>query len=557
MHETKTNFHLPKHIVLIIFIALLIFLAKGISMANRQPLDFSKKYPAPTNFSADPIQTLLDESRSADATIPVNCRYGVATGDQKQKTWLETMGIGWYIDYNLNSNNSATAQKFRIVRIKQNRDTFDSTLYLPSYRLTDPQTTQQLVANVLANPGQLWFIGNEPDRIWAQDDTNPEIYAQAYHDIYKLIKSADPSAKVANAGLVQVTPGRLQYLSRVWDSYQSKYGETMPVDVWNAHIYILSETQSDCKTPNGIANVALGSDLDLAMCEGKTANDCTSTSDRIYCIAEHDNLVIFRDQVRAMRQWMKEHGQQNKPLIISEFGILFPYIPEEGGCYIQDELGRCFDRPRVKAFMQNTLEFFETAVDSSIGYPEDDFKLVQQWLWFPLYHDYRSNSLIGQSSDMLVDDYQNSKYADGDLNALNELGQYYREEAMNDTLQPNLVINSDSPTTIGSSVSTVFQVWVENHGNTQATGPIAVTIYADAALTQVVGTASIPKAIFGCGSTVRTVYINATNLPEGEHTFWVKVDPNNSITETNDNDNVAELTARISQSRILLPVIVR
>ena len=42
----------------------------------------------------------------------------------------------------------------------------------------------------------------------------------------------------------------------------------------------------------------------------------------VYCFAEHDNMAIFDQQVRAMRTWMKNHGQQNKPLIISEYSLL-------------------------------------------------------------------------------------------------------------------------------------------------------------------------------------------------------------------------------------------
>ena len=558
MLKTKMKSRLPKYFLLLTMMALLSLFTVGFALANSGDLDFSRRIPDLSNFSADPIQAMLNDSRSADANSPTNCRYGVAPLDQRQKTWLETMGIGWFIDYNSYTNSSATAQKFNLIRIRQNRDSADPSIYLPSYRLVDPATPAQLVQRILSDQGQTWIIGNEPDRAGGQDDTYPEIYAEAYHDLYKLIKETDPAAQVAIAGLVQVTPGRLQYLDNVWEAYQTKYGETMPVDVWNAHIYILPETHSDCTTPNGIASVALGSDPGLAICEGKTFNDCTSTSDKIYCFAEHDNLVIFRDQVRAMRQWMKDNGQQNKPLIISEFGILFPYLVEGDGCYLQDELGNCFTRPRVQSFMQSTIEFFETATDGSMGYPQDDNKLVQQWLWFPLYHDYRINSLIGQSSDMLVDGYQDTtKYTDGDLNALNELGQYYRQEALNETLQPNLVVRADSPITIGSSVSTAFAVWVQNIGNTQATGPIRVTIYADANLTQVVGSAPIYTNVFGCGASTRKVYIQAGNLPDGEQNFWVKVDSNNLISETNEGDNVRQITARIFKSRVLLPVIVR
>ncbi len=40
------------------------------------------------------------------------------------------------------------------------------------------------------NPGALWIVGNEPDRSGWQDDTMPDMYAVAYHDVYDFIKEA-------------------------------------------------------------------------------------------------------------------------------------------------------------------------------------------------------------------------------------------------------------------------------------------------------------------------------------------------------------------------------
>ncbi len=53
---------------------------------------------------------------------------------------------------------------------------------------------------VLHYPGQVWVIGNEPDVIW-QDSLTAEEYARQYHDAYQIIKTTDPSAMVATAGI--------------------------------------------------------------------------------------------------------------------------------------------------------------------------------------------------------------------------------------------------------------------------------------------------------------------------------------------------------------------
>ena len=73
-----------------------------------------------------------------------------------------------------------------------------------------------------------------------------------------------------------------------------------------------------------IANVALGTDPSLAK-RGPGLNSAQCDLDEIYCYAEHDDRLIFEQQVRAMRRWMFDHGQSRRPLILSEFSILYPY----------------------------------------------------------------------------------------------------------------------------------------------------------------------------------------------------------------------------------------
>ncbi len=51
----------------------------------------------------------------------------------------------------------------------------------------------------LRYPGNVWIIGNEPDVIW-QDSITPEEYARDYQLLYQLIKSSDPTARIAVAG---------------------------------------------------------------------------------------------------------------------------------------------------------------------------------------------------------------------------------------------------------------------------------------------------------------------------------------------------------------------
>ena len=69
--------------------------------------------------------------------------------------------------------------------------------------------------------------------------------------------------------------------------------------------------------------MALGTDPALAIREsGDDKNRCANSD--VYCWAEHDDLTVFAQQVVAMRTWMKQHGQQNKPLILTEYSLLLP-----------------------------------------------------------------------------------------------------------------------------------------------------------------------------------------------------------------------------------------
>ncbi len=206
---------------------------------------------------------------------------------------------------------------------------------------------------IAANPGLIWMIGNEPDCKWPDCDNRlPEEYAIIYHEFYHFIKDRDPTALIANGAIVQGTPLRLQYLDLVWEAYQAFYGTTMPVDVWNMHNQIAREKEGDwgAGIPPGFPPDTIGA---------------------LYSTAQNDSLDIFIQHIRNMRTWMDERGQRDKPLIISEYGILFT---EDKG----------FTVDRVNDFMTNTFRYLLYATDTDLGYPADGDRLVQRWAWFSI-----------------------------------------------------------------------------------------------------------------------------------------------------------------------------
>lgn len=497
--------------------------------------------------SYNPIPA-LDNRVSLSATRSPNCRYGVAALETTQLQWLPNLGVGWYLDFRAHPVDGPENIEFvQIIRVKQNKSGCN---YLPGYSVSPPLNELSILVDT--SPGALWLVGNEPDRgpnpdddcmNRVQDDTFPEVYAEAYHDIYHFIKQRDPTAQVGIAGLVEVTPGRLQYLDKVWQAYLQKFGTPMPVDVWNMHLYILPEVNYEGK-PNGIANVALGTDPSLGMREsGGQKERCADPRDNIYCFAEHDNIDIFIDQIVKMRSWMKEHGQQNKPLIISEYSILYPFEEDPDNptrCFLQDEFGGCFTPIRVSNFMTRTFNYLENAIDPTLGYPLDNYRLVQQWLWFSMYYDG-----AGSASNLL----------NRDLSSLTLVGQTFANFVSSVTTYANLfpgevsypIAFTSIPTgTVGVTVS----VTIYNNGNTYARGPITVTFYADANLSQPIGSSVFTGTLKGCARQGVTFSVFWDNLTAGLHRYWVKVEGDEYT-----KDNLAESFVLVNPNQVFLPVI--
>ena len=222
-----------------------------------------------------------------------------------------------------------------------------------------PTNTKALTETIDADTrGSLWIVGNEPECPVGQGSRSAGEYASIYHDVCTLIKQLDPTAWVAIGGVVEPTPLRLQWLDAVLAEYQRLYGEPMPVDVWNIHVQVLQELPGSWG-----AGIPVG----LAAQSGVT-----------YTLRDNANSVLFCELVLGFRQWMKERGFQDRPLIISEYGVLMPstYLVESGS---EAEGNR-----KLIGFMQDTFSFLVNARDPGLGYAADEGRLVQQWLWYSL-----------------------------------------------------------------------------------------------------------------------------------------------------------------------------
>ena len=272
-------------------------------------------------------------------------------------TWAQRLGAGWYLDWYVQPRSPARKpEHWQMVRLGQGC-------------ISPNKAAIRWTAS--RYQGSVWVIGNEPDNIW-QDNLTPENYARFYHDLYYLIKAADPSASIAVGGVTQGTPLRLAYLDRVLKAYEARYGEPMPVDWWTVHGFVLREERA-----NWGAEIPPGFPL--------------ADHGELYEITDTGSVELFKVQIIDFRTWMAARGYRNTPLAITEFGIL-----------LSDAYG--FTPAVVASYLTETFTWLDHARDDQVGYPQDEDRLVQRWAWFSLYDKlYYASNLTHVEADALTD----------------------------------------------------------------------------------------------------------------------------------------------------------
>lgn len=330
-------------------------------------------------------------------------RFGVAKVQRPfsdyQPQDISDMRIGWTIDFSLYYHPSQTygIEYVPVVRVKQTKlvNGVPSGAWCWNCAYVSPPTyTLQidlgaLQSNAAAHRGLTWIIGNEIERRdWdngngtsgGQDEITPEVYVRAYHDAYAAIKAGDPSAKVAIGGMIESTPLRLKYLDQVWSAYTNTFHITMPVDVWNVHGFVLQEVRGQ-----------FGADIPAGL---------TETVGMQYSIIDNKNFSLARTNIIALRTWMQQHGQQNKPLIISEYSVNYPdSICDPTGYYC---FPGTFSPTQVRDSMMypSFTYFLTTGISSTIGFPQDGYRLVQRWNWYSFDDDSTSGGIQNYNGNL-------------------------------------------------------------------------------------------------------------------------------------------------------------
>ncbi len=324
-----------------------------------------------------------------DAQLADRMGFGTSVSNISVYPEIRSLKAGWYVDWRVNRNAQRPSgiEYMPMVRMHQTVSCGNYVMpdraacpYVKPHEYTYVPSANTITAMAQERPGLTWLLGNEMDRLdWeggGQDEMLPELYAVAYKELYDLIKGADPTAKIAIGGIIQATPMRLNYLTKVWDTYQNLYGTEMPVDVWNVHAFIASEF-CQWERPDGGERVLRC--YGAGVPPGETAKQGSYVGEDW----KHIDRPTFDQQIRAFRAWMKERGQQQKPLIVTEYGVLYSSVPCNNDCPDPDAYN-LEDPNVVHGFMLWTFDYFMNTKDCDLGYAADDCRLVQRWAWFSL-----------------------------------------------------------------------------------------------------------------------------------------------------------------------------
>lgn len=484
---------------------------------------------------ADQLPSAIGQPLTEVAAVSFpNCRFG-AGGAISSAYAIPSLNLGWYMDWStqLNPVRPNSAEYVQVIRLSPTDGGYTFTSGLPVlYQIADQ------------NPGAVWLIGNEPDSQF-QDKLPPETYAQAYHDLYGWLKQHDPSAQIGAGSIVQPTPLRLQYLDRVLTAYRQVYGQSMPVDVWSIHSYILREI--DTSDPQAcLDGNCTEPPYEIWGAFIPTGMLSTATRGELYSLSKTLDAAIFRQRLIDFRSWLKNRGYRDTPVYITEFGTLLPYWPYVSDPFY-DELGQEMTEARSITFMQQAFNVLLTATDAAVGQPADGNRLVQRWLWYSLDDTRHFGGALFNPQT-------------GQRTALGNAWASYVQAITStvDLLAVRVVAEPAAVKDTGQTQTTTLKATVSNQGNIAITQPITVAFYAGVPPTgSLIGLQTVSKTVLaGCAATV-DVTITWPNLGPGLHPMYVQLDPSATVPETDRTNNQAVGQFLVAAHQVYLPVIPR
>lgn len=460
-------------------------------------------------------------SQEGTSIVPL-CRFGVNVnsdnGPDISTYEIDELRLGWYINYLATPTPSRPngMEYAPVVRLAQTGP--DSYAYSPG-----PNQLLQAIAN---NPGADWLIGNEPDRQQFQDGIEPHLYARAYHELYGLIKEADPNAKVFAGTIVQPTQLRLRYLKLILTNYRETFGEPMPVDGWAIHNFLLNE--ASCEHYQDL-NVCWGADIP----PGIDALDGLNIS-----VEDNDNMDLFALQIQLFRQWMFEEGYQNAALYVSEYGVLMPAT-----------FG--FNSARVNIFMDQSFDYMLHARDFLTGNPNDDYRLVQRLSWYSISDIQRFNGYLFRPSAVDPSGYQRSQMGDNFVEYVSEINAY------TDIYPAEFTVNPPSSLQQSGRITATLEAVIANSGNRLTADSAIVRFYqGDPSNGGVQMGTDQTVSLTGCGDQATAQMVWPNVVPD-QYSFYVEVEPANSSEDLDLSNNRSQTRLLFITDQVFLPLIYR
>ncbi len=444
------------------------------------------------------------------------CRFGVNVLADANSFDLAGLRAGWYIDFRASSPPYPSGMAYMpTIRISPS-------LTAPGY--TYHPNGSELLNLITAYPGAHWMIGNEPDSL-VQDNLTPERYAAAYHELYHLIKGADPTAKVVAGSIIQATRLRLTYLDMVLNSYHAQFGISLPADGWSIHNYILPEVDPDKVDCSELPCWGAGIPPGLNQATGE-----------VWGLKDNTRVDIFIERIFRFRQWLASRGYAGYPVYLTEYGVLPP-------ADFIDENGQDFGPARVNTFLRETFDYLQTATHPILGDPNDGYRMVQNWSWY-------------STSDALY----NGVLFDPDTYQRTPIGDAYAAYTANigavvDFYPHALSAAPPIPISQGESVDLTLRATIANSGNRAASTMATIRFYD--ANPQNGGTQIGPSRtvnLVGCGAQ-QTVSVPWHNVPPGVHDVYVQV--TSVEPDSAPGNNLGHGRVLVGSQRLWLPMISR
>ena len=290
--------------------------------------------------------------------------------------------MGWYLNFNS--------------KMTDVPNTYEKLPYISAINPGNLLSEEKIASLVEAAPaGSYWYVGGEPNRT----SITGAQFADVFHYYYTNIKAADREAKITGPSILNwdftcIGCGGYQrgkfWLKDFIDTYEDRYGQKPPVDVWAIDIYPIDWVN----TPN---------------------ND--PHQQPLYSGIKVPHWYIAIMQLEGMRQYLDDAGYADTPIWITEIAI---HVGYDGWIWAQLD-GQLVPKPfgkyhwdKMSSYVNTVLDWLEENSDAS---------RIERWFFYKTWRDI---------VDVGSDGYMGIIFFDGPSEgaSLNCLGEVYRARSL-------------------------------------------------------------------------------------------------------------------------------